>query len=111
MRRVEIIEREKVAIVRLNNGVTNAINPELVEDLSEAVRTVKKEFRGMVLAGGEKFFCIGLDLPALIHFNRSVMSYFFYRFNDLAMSLITLPLPTCCAIAGHSTAGGGILAL
>jgi enoyl-CoA hydratase/carnithine racemase len=111
MKRVETVDRGKVAILRLNNGVTNAINPELLEDLSEALLMIRKEFRGMVLAGGDKFFCIGFDLPALINFNRAEMSDFFYRFDDLALSLFTLPLPTCCAISGHATAGGGVLAL
>jgi enoyl-CoA hydratase/carnithine racemase len=108
---VEIIDRETVAILRLNNGVTNAINPELIEDISAAVEVVKREFRGVVMAGGAKFFCIGLDLPRVIHFGRTEMSEFFYRFNDLVLALFTLPLPTCCAVCGHATAGGAVLAL
>ena len=111
MKTVEIVDSGKVALLRLNNGVTNAINSELLEDLSEAILMIRKEFRGMILAGGDKFFCIGLDLPALIHLNRTEMSDFFYRFSDLVLSLFTLPLPTCCAISGHATAGGAVLAL
>jgi enoyl-CoA hydratase/carnithine racemase len=111
MQKVEIEDRGNVALLRLKNGVTNAINPDLLEDLSEALPRIEREYRGMILAGGDKFFCMGFDLPALIHFSRSEMSNFFYKFNGFVLSLFTLPLPTCCAICGHATAGGGILAL
>ena len=53
------------AILRLNNGVTNAISPDLIDDLSEKLIMVEKDFQGVILAGGEKFFCIGLDFNAL----------------------------------------------
>ena len=50
-----IIEaHDSVAVLRLNNGVTNAISPELVDDLLESVKQVKNEFNGMVLSGGKK---------------------------------------------------------
>jgi enoyl-CoA hydratase/carnithine racemase len=111
MQKVEVEDRGNVAILRLNNGVTNAINPDMVEDFAGALPIIAKEYRGMILAGGDKFFCMGFDLPALIDFSRTEMSDFFYRFNDVVLNFFTLPLPTCCAIRGHATAGGGILAL
>lgn len=111
MRTVEIVDSGKVALLRLHNGVTNAINSELMEDVSEAIIRIKKEFRGMILAGGDKFFCIGLDLPSVIRFNRTEMADFLYKLDGLFLSLLTLPLPTCCAISGHATAGGTVLAL
>lgn len=100
-----------IAILRLSNGITNAIDAVMVSELAETSRKISKEFEGMVLAGGEKFFSIGFDLPSIISFNRSRMSDFFTDFNNLVLNLYTMPIPTCCAIAGHATAGGGILAL
>ena len=66
MSKVTLEAHDDVAVLRLNNGVTNAITPELVDDLTGKANRIKSEFKGMVLAGGEKFFCIGLDLPALL---------------------------------------------
>ena len=100
-----------IGVLRLNNGVTNAISPDLVKDLEEALPAVAREFRGLVLAGGEKFFCMGFDLPALITMTREALSDFFYGFNRAVLNLYTLSMPTCCAIAGHAVAGGNILAL
>lgn len=100
-----------VAILRLNNGVTNAINPPLVDDIIESLDEIRTKFKGMILAGGEKFFSIGLDLPALLKLDRSAMTDFWYKFNQLAFDIFTIPLPTACAISGHTIAGGTVLAM
>ena len=102
---------DAVAALRLNNGVINAIGPELLDDLSAELTQIKSEFKGMVLAGGEKFFCIGLDLPGLLPLGRSEMVEFYFKFMQVVLDLYTLPMPTACAINGHATAGGAIFAL
>ena len=66
MSKVNLEAHDAIAVLRLNNGVANAISPELVDDLSETIKQIKNGFKGMVLAGGDKFFCIGLDLPTLL---------------------------------------------
>jgi enoyl-CoA hydratase/carnithine racemase len=111
MTHVKIERRESTAIIRLNNEVTNALNLDVVNDLSSAVAQVKSASHGIVLAGGAKFFCIGFDLPTLLKLDRIGMSRFFYEFNQVAFNLFTLPLPTACVMAGHAIAGGNILAL
>ncbi len=101
----------KMAIIKLDNGVTNPIGPELILELSTVLKQVKSECNGMVLAGGQKFFSIGFDLPRLLKLDRPDMSDFFYGFQQALLDLFTLPMPTICAIAGHAVAGGSILAL
>ena len=111
MSKVVIEDREHVAIVRLNNGVINAINTELVDDLSRAIHQAKSDFKGMVLAGGTKFFCIGLDLPVLLELDRTGMNTFWDKFDQVVADLYTLPIPTACAAGGHAVAGGAIFSL
>jgi enoyl-CoA hydratase/carnithine racemase len=111
MSKVTLEANDAVAVLRLNNGVTNAISPELVDDLAGEVNRIKSEFKGMVLTGGEKFFCIGLDLPALLELDPPDMTEFYARFEQAIFDLYTLPVPTACAINGHATAGGAIFAL
>lgn len=111
MPKAVIEEHGSVAILRMQNGVTNPIGPGLVAALDKSLAAVEKEFQGMVLAGGEKFFSIGFHLPVLISFDRARMADFFRRFNDLVLKLFVSPLPTACAIVGHAIAGGTILAL
>jgi enoyl-CoA hydratase/carnithine racemase len=100
-----------VALLRMKNGVTNAIGPELVEDLGNALAQVKSDCYGCILTGGNKFFSIGLNLPQLLRFNRRQMDRFWDAFDQLALDLFTLPQPTAAAICGHAPAGGTILAL
>ena len=108
---IRIEDKGAVALVRLQNKVTNAINDQLVEELLDAIALVKDNYRGLVLCGGSKFFCIGLDLPVLLTKNRTQMNSFWDRFDAALMNLYSLPLPSAAAIAGHATAGGAILAL
>ncbi|MGD8741079.1 MAG: enoyl-CoA hydratase/isomerase family protein [Desulfobacterales bacterium] len=111
MSKVNLEAHDAIAVLRLNNGVTNAISPELVDDLSETIKQIKNEFKGMVLAGGDKFFCIGLDLPNLLQLDRPDMTEFYGRFIQAVFDLYTLPMPTACAIDGHATAGGAIFSI
>ena len=111
MKNVSIESHDSVAILRLTNGVTNSITPEMVVELSEALKQVKSEYKAIVLAGGSKFFCIGLNLPGLLQLGRPAMTEFWNAFDKICIDLYTLPIPTACAIGGHATAGGAILAL
>ena len=70
MPKAVIEERGSIAILRMQNGVTNPIGPGLVSALETSLTTVEKEFQGVVLAGGEKFFSIGFNLPVLISYDR-----------------------------------------
>jgi Delta3-Delta2-enoyl-CoA isomerase len=110
MEKVRIEEKGDIAVLRLDNGVTNAMGSEMIGDLLEAVAQIRDNFKGMVLAGGEKFFSMGFDLPGLLPLDRTGMSDFFYGFNDACLALYTLPVPTACAVRAHAVAGGHILA-
>jgi enoyl-CoA hydratase/carnithine racemase len=111
MGKVSLEDNGQIAVLRLTSGVINAISPELIEELSHALQEVQGRFRGMVLAGGNKFFSIGLDLPSLLKLSRNDMAAFWTEFEDTVLALYTLPIPTAAAIAGHAPAAGTILAL
>jgi enoyl-CoA hydratase/carnithine racemase len=111
MPRVTVEPRGNIGIARLTHGVTSPIGPELVEDLRDAVRRIGSEYRGLMLAGGDKFFSIGFDLPNLLQLDRKGMFDFFHGFGDLLLELATLPIPTATAVRGHAVAGGTILML
>ncbi len=107
-----ILERKgDVAVLRLDNGVTNALGVDLIREVDAVLDEIKTQYKGMVLCGGEKFFSIGLDLPELLALDRTAMTDFWNRFNQLAFDMFTLPLPTVCVICGHAVAGGAVLAL
>lgn len=111
MSRITLENQGKIHVIRLNNGVTNAISPDMIDDLDAALETAKEEAAGLVLFGGEKFFSMGFDLPTLMGLARNDLETFYHRFNQVILTLFTLPMPTCCAMVGHAVAGGTILAL
>ena len=114
MKTITLEVQDAVAIVRLQRGVTNAINLELINELSGALQKIKDdpEARGLILtSANEKFFSIGLDIPWLFPLSREEFASFYKAFNRLCIDLFTLPKPTVTAITGHAIAGGCILTL
>lgn len=111
MPKVVLEDHGAAAVLRLSNGIINAVDAELVDELFAALEAVKGRYGGLVLAGNTKFFSIGLDVPHLRLLDREAMAAFWNRFEDLVLALYTLSVPTACAICGHATGGGAILAL
>ena len=106
--------QDTIVVVRLNRGVTNALNLDLLHALDEALDQARKDpnVRGLVLASAsEKFFSIGFDIPKLYDLTKSGFEEFYKTFNRVCLDLFTLPKPTVAAITGHAVAGGCILAL
>ena len=111
---VSIEHRGHVALVKLDRGVTNALNLEIIDTLAKAVREVKRDsdVRSVVLgSANEKFFCIGFDIPQLFELDRESFRRFFQAFNQTCLELYSLPKPAVAAVSGHAIAGGCILAL
>ena len=114
METIRTENRDGVAVVTLDRGTTNAINRQLVDELTETLRQLKNDtqVRGVVLvSANEKFFSIGFDIPQLFELSRDDFGAFYRAFNRLCIDLYTLPKPTVVAMTGHATAGGCILAL
>ncbi len=111
MSSISIEDHGLVTLIRMDRGATNALNPELVESLADGVAEIRSEGRALVLAGGEKFFSIGLDLPELLRCDLAELTRFWEVFNGCCLDLYTFPRPTASAITGHAIAGGTILAL
>jgi enoyl-CoA hydratase/carnithine racemase len=114
MKMINMVSRDTVAVVKLNRGVTNPLNLELVNEIREALQTVESDSKalGLVLTGSnEKFFSIGFDIPHLFDLSRDDVTVFYRVFNQACMDLFTLPKPTVAALGGHAIAGGCILSL
>lgn len=113
MKWIDASTEDGVRILKLNRGVTNALNGELLQELREGLDEVKSatEINSLVLtSANEKFFSIGFDLPELYPQEVSGFKEFFHFFNRICLDLYTLPKPTVAALTGHAVAGGFILA-
>ena len=111
---IQYSERDGIALVTLNHGVTNAINAQIIRELSEILQQIKGNdgVHGVVISSANaKFFSIGFDLPEVYPLSQKEFSAFFHRYNLLCLDLYTFPKPVISAITGHATAGGCIIAL
>jgi len=114
MKVIRLEQRDGVALVTLNQGITNAINGELIQEMNKALQLIKADTGvcGLVLTSANaKFFSIGFDLPEVYPLSQKEFSVFFHHYNLLCLDLYTFPKPVISAITGHATAGGCIIAL
>jgi enoyl-CoA hydratase/carnithine racemase len=114
MNLVRLTFDDRLAIVSLANGTANPLSVSLFAELESTLEQVRasSEITGMILTSeSEKFLSIGLDIPALFPLNREELLGAYRALNRSSFKILTLKIPTVCAIKGHATAGGCILAL
>jgi enoyl-CoA hydratase/carnithine racemase len=105
---------DRMAVVRLDRAVTNAINGEMVEDLSNTLKSLASDenVKGVVLtSANDKFFSIGLDIPLLFDLDVDQFRSFYHSFNQVCVEMLCFPKPLVAALSGHAIAGGYILAV
>jgi enoyl-CoA hydratase len=114
MSTVQIEIRDGIGTMRLAGPRGNALSPQLVSDLSSALRTVGGEasVRAVHLASAHpKLFCPGLDLVSLSEIDRAEMGAYMLDFSTLLTDLFALKKPVVAAVNGAAVAGGCLLAL
>jgi enoyl-CoA hydratase/carnithine racemase len=109
------VERQgPLAILRLDKARGNAIDEAMTEALLDAVTALADDdqTRGVLLTSAHpKLFCPGLDLVALVEYDRPAMERFMDRFEAATLALYGLRKPLVAAVTGAAVAGGCILAL
>ena len=114
MEMIKVEYDDNVVILKLEKGITNSIDIQLVGQLNNELIKVKNNsnIEGLVISSSNnKFFSIGLEIPTLFNLSKEEFEEFYHSFNHLSMELFSFPKPTIAAITGHAIAGGCILAL
>ncbi|WP_339656325.1 enoyl-CoA hydratase/isomerase family protein [uncultured Maribacter sp.] len=108
-----LTKKENYTIVQMNRGKVNAINHEMVNELSEVFNILENdpEVKGVILTGQPHYFSAGLDLIELYQYNKNQIQEFFTAFGALYLQLVQFKKPFISAITGHSPAGGCVLAV
>jgi 3,2-trans-enoyl-CoA isomerase len=98
--------------LRLDRPPVNALSPDLVVALREAVTRAPQEgARALVLSGSNGRFSGGLDVVHLLATDRAGIGQLWRDFYQLLLALAGSKIPIAAAITGHSPAGGAVLSL
>jgi 3,2-trans-enoyl-CoA isomerase len=107
---IRTIDHGAVRELQLNRPPANALSPELIVALKQAVESAPQEgARALVLSGAPGRFSAGLDVPLLLTFDRPAIAALWREFYALLRALALSPIPIAAAITGHATAGGTVL--
>ncbi len=111
---VETIEHGDIREIRMARPPVNALDTALCRALIDALAVAASDdVRGIVLSGGERVFCGGLDVPFLVSLgdDRAALLDCWNAFFGVARALAGSRVPVAAAITGHAPAGGCVMAL
>lgn len=113
MNNLSVTVTDRMALIGLDRGKSNAINLTMLQELSTLLKSIEEDesVLGIILHGKERFFSSGLDLIELYELNEEEIREFWKTFLDVIASLVRFKKPSIAAISGHSPAGGCVLAL
>jgi len=109
---LQTIDHGPVRELRLDRPPANALSPELIAALREAVEGAPAAgARALVLSGSPGRFSGGLDVPLLIQLDAASIAATWRDFYRLMSALAGSPVPIAAAVTGHAPAGGAVLGL
>jgi enoyl-CoA hydratase/carnithine racemase len=109
-----VIEVEAVGAVRvltLSSGRVNAMDVELLEELTEAIGQLQRSDGGaLVITGAGRVFSAGVDLNRVAEGGAGYTDRLVPALGDAFEAMFCYPGPTVAAINGAAIAGGCVLA-
>jgi len=102
--------QDGIATITFNRPkALNALNPEVMEDLGEALKQISgnKEVRAVILTGaGDKAFVAGADIGAMAGQTPLEAKRFSGRGHEVIFALEALEIPIIAAVNGFALGGG-----
>jgi len=113
MNTINVTIKDRLALISLNRGKSNALNREMITELNDMLYNISNDdnIGGVIISGKEHFFSAGLDLIELYHYDEGEIRSFWTLFLDFIARIVAFKKPLIAAINGHSPAGGCVLAL
>jgi 3,2-trans-enoyl-CoA isomerase len=113
MKTIRVSIKDRLAIITLDRGKSNALNREMISELNEMLKSIAGDpnIGGAIVTGKENFFSAGLDLIELYNYSETEATSFWNLFLDFVATMTAFKKPLVAAINGHSPAGGCVIAL
>lgn len=113
MNTINVTIKDRLALITLNRGRSNALNGEMITELKDMLHNIENDANigGVIITGRENFFSAGLDLIELYRYNEEEIKSFWHLFLSFIAQITAFKKPMVAAINGHSPAGGCVIAL
>ena len=98
-------DRGSVAVLRMQHGRANALDPELLGAIGQAL-TAAEDAGAVVLTGTGPMFSAGVDLKRLAAGGPGYPAALLPALSDCFARLFFHPRPVLAAVNGHAIAGG-----
>lgn len=99
-----------IATITINNGKVNAISPEVIDHINDALDKAEAAECVVVLTGQAGMFSGGYDLKVMKESMASAMKLV-EKGSTLSRRLLAFPYPVIAACSGHAVAKGAFLLL
>jgi len=108
---IKMARENGVATIRLNRpDAMNALNPDLISELSHALAVVEEDqkIKALVIRGEGRAFCAGADLIFFetVFADPVLIPPFLQKMNDCLTKIESLPVPVIAVVHGFALAGG-----
>ncbi|MDJ0920299.1 MAG: crotonase/enoyl-CoA hydratase family protein [Henriciella sp.] len=103
--------KDDIAIITMDDGKANAINPPMLEALHACLDQAEKDAKAVIITGREGRFSGGFDLKLMMSLPGHEVKALVDGGGGLALRLYTFPMPVIAACSGHAVAMGCFILL
>ena len=103
--------KDEIAVITMDDGKANAINPAMLEALHACLDQAEKEAKVVIIAGREGRFSGGFDLKLMMSLPGKDVKALVDGGGALAHRLYSFPMPVIAACSGHGVAMGCFILL
>lgn len=100
----------KVATIRIDDGKRNALSPEVLREIYQALEQAESDAAAVILTGRESVFSAGFDLKVMKRGGMNALRMLRLGYS-LTARVMSYPHPLIVACGGHSLAMGVFLML